>query len=86
VCSFTSPGVCALLRLLVLSRLWGPIEKDKDLRGLPEPRNTPGIDTESSLIPVPVPSHHAPELLKAALNVVVADEQPLDGPEDLTQW
>jgi hypothetical protein len=28
-------------------------------------------------------SHEAPELFKAALNVVVAAERALDGPEDL---
>ena len=30
------------------------------------------------------PKPHIPESLKAALNVLVAEEQALDGPEDLT--
>jgi hypothetical protein len=35
------------------------------------------------MIPLPTLIHDAVELLKASLNVVVGEERPLDGPEDL---
>ena len=57
--------------------------KETLCRGGKEALHTPGIDTEGPLIPLPIPSHHAPELLKASLNVVVGEELALDGPEDL---
>jgi hypothetical protein len=34
---------------------------------------------------MPTPSHYALELLKAALNVFVAEVQALDDPRDLTE-
>jgi hypothetical protein len=37
------------------------------------------------LIALPIPSQDVPELLKAALKVVVAAEQALEGPEDVAQ-
>ena len=49
--------------------------KETLCRGGKEALHTPGIDTEGPLIPLPIPSHHAPELLKASLKVVVADER-----------
>jgi hypothetical protein len=36
------------------------------------------------LIPLPTLIHDAVEFLKASLNVVVAEERAIDGPEDLT--
>jgi hypothetical protein len=36
------------------------------------------------MIPLPILIHDAVELLKTPLNVVVAEERALDGPEDLT--
>ena len=33
---------------------------------------------------MPIPGQDIPEPFKAALEVLVANEQPLDGPEDLT--
>ena len=35
-------------------------------------------------VPLPIPSKDVPEPFKAALNVFVAEERALDGPEDLT--
>lgn len=50
-------------------------------RGL---RRTPDKGSEDPLIPLPTPNHDSFELLKGALNDLVADERTIDGPEDLT--
>jgi hypothetical protein len=47
-------------------------------------RHTPDLPSREPEIPLPTLSHDAPELFKAALQVVVAEERALDGPEDLT--
>jgi hypothetical protein len=54
------------------------------LRRVRRHRHTPEHADEESTIPLPTLSHDAPELFKAALQVVVAEERALDGPEDLT--
>ena len=46
-------------------------------------RHTPDLPSREPEIPLPTLSHDAPELFKAALQVVVAEEQALDGPEVL---
>jgi hypothetical protein len=48
-------------------------------------RHTPEYAAEELAIPLPTLSHDALRLLKAALNVVVAEGQTLDDPRDLTQ-
>jgi len=60
------------------------IEESKDLWGSVSvrPRRTPNIIVVHP-IPLPISIHDAVELLKASLNVVVAEERALDGPEDL---
>jgi hypothetical protein len=54
-------------------------------RGFTGSRRTPDLGSRILPIPLPTPSHDAPELLKAALKVFVAEGQTLDGPEDLTE-
>jgi hypothetical protein len=54
------------------------IEESKDLWGSVRLRRTPDIIVEVHPIPLPTLSHDVPELLKAALYVVVADERSLD--------
>ena len=46
-------------------------------------RHTPDLISREPTIPLPTLRHDAVEFLKATLNVVVAEEQALDGPEDL---
>jgi hypothetical protein len=50
-----------------------------------ERRHAPDDTAKESPIPLPTPSHHALQFLKAALNVVVAEVQALDDPKDLTR-
>jgi hypothetical protein len=53
--------------------------------GLTKRRHTPDIIVEVRPIPLPTLFHDVVELLKASLNVVVAEERALNGLEDLTQ-
>ena len=69
---------------LVLSRRSGPVEESKSLLGPAELRDTPDIDAEGPHNPLRIPTPDVSERLKAALNVVEAEEQALDDPEDLT--
>jgi hypothetical protein len=46
-------------------------------------RHTPDLLSREPTIPLPTLIHDAVELFKALLQVVVAEEQALDGPEDL---
>jgi hypothetical protein len=45
--------------------------------------HAPDTDVEDPVIPLPTPNEDALRLLKAALTVVVGDEQLLDDQEDL---
>jgi hypothetical protein len=46
--------------------------------------HTPDLLSREPTIPLPTLLHDAVELLKTPLNVIVAEERALDGPEDLT--
>ena len=59
----------------------GPIEESNDLRSLDGPRHSP--DQTAEKVPIPVLTLNQdvpPELLKAALNALVADDRTVDGP------
>ena len=49
------------------------------------PRHTPDHVAEESPVPLPTLIHYAVELLKAALNVFVAEGPILDDPGDLSE-
>jgi hypothetical protein len=62
----------------------GPKEEASDIRTLARARHTPDHAAEEWPVPLPIP----PQIsiaLQAALKVVVADEQTLDDPRDLTE-
>ena len=61
----------------------GLAEERDTLQGARRHRHTPDLPSREPEIPLPTLSHDAPELFKAALQVVVAEEQALDGPDVL---
>jgi hypothetical protein len=59
----------------------GPIEESNDLRSLDGPRHSP--DQTAVKVPIPLLTLNQdvpPELPKAALNALVADDRTVDGP------
>jgi hypothetical protein len=61
-------------------------EERDTLYGARRHRHTPDLLLREPTIPLPTLRHDAVELLKASLNVVVAEERVLDGPEGLTPY
>jgi hypothetical protein len=55
-----------------------------NIEGLARPPHSPEHAAEESPVPLPTPPRIFILLLKAVLNVVVADERALDGQEDLS--
>jgi hypothetical protein len=53
-------------------------------QGAKRHRRTSDLISREPTIPLPILSHFALELLKAALNIFVADEPTVDDPRELT--